>query len=307
VAKWIGAVALVAVALPLLVIVLVAGHQGCGGTEPAAAGDIPASYLRLYELAGDRYGVAWPILAGIGKIESDHGRSRAPGVHSGANGAGAMGPMQFLGGTWAAYGDGGDVYDPADAIPAAARYLRASGAPAHTYQAIFAYNHADWYVQQVYGAARRYAASVIGLNDSDTGEGCFGAAGVGGVAGKVIGFARAQLGKPYIWGGTGPAGFDCSGLTLMAYRSAGIAIPRLANDQYFDEPHVAAGAEQPGDLVFFAGSDGTATDPGHVGIVVDPARGLMIVAPHTGTDIQYQSYKSYPGGPVGFARPSSRR
>jgi cell wall-associated NlpC family hydrolase len=303
VAKWIAAVVLVAVGLPLLVVLLVAGRRDCGASQPVAAGDIPASYLRLYELAADRYGLDWPILAGIGKIESDHGRSRAPGVRSGANSAGAMGPMQFLAGTWAVYGAGGDVYDPADAIPAAARYLRASGAPGHTYQAIYAYNHADWYVQEVYVAARRYASRAGGAQGQQSGGGCVVSAAAGPVAAKVIGYAQAQLGKPYIWGGTGPVGFDCSGLTMMAYRSAGVTIPRLANYQYFDEPHVASGAERPGDLVFFAGSDGTATDPGHVGIVVAPSQGIMIVAPHTGTDVQYQSYRSYPGGPIGFARP----
>src|SRR5207245_10438548 len=67
---------------------------------------------------------------------------------------------------------------------------------------------------------------------------------------------------------TGPGAFDCSGLTMMAYRAAGIAIPRTSQQQWAAEPHVRAGQEQPGDLVFFVGSDGTMTAPGHVGIAV---------------------------------------
>ena len=115
--------------------------SGCGGTGPtggaesADARDIPTNYLALYHRAESEYGVPWNVLAGIGKIEADHGRSNEPGVHSGTNFAGAGGPMQFLAGTWASYGVDGnddgrkDLYDPEDAIPGAAKYLRASGAP----------------------------------------------------------------------------------------------------------------------------------------------------------------------------------
>jgi cell wall-associated NlpC family hydrolase len=286
------------------------GPLPLGPVSKAAAADIPAAILRDYQQAGRQYGIPWTILAGIGKVETDHDRSTAPGVHTGTNYAGAMGPMQFLAGTWAEYGNGGDVYNPADAIPAAARYLHASGAPAHMYQAIYAYNHADSYVQLVLSYARRYGGNTdptqvappSGVGDAGSCQQA-GAQVPNAAAAKVIAYAQAQLGKPYIWGGTGPGGYDCSGLTMMAYRSAGITIPRLANYQYFDEPHVAPGSERPGDLVFFAGSDGTPTDPGHVGIIYNPAKGTMIVAPHTGTRIQYQNYKTYPGGAVGFARP----
>jgi surface antigen len=95
---------------------------------------IPPQYLQLYEEAGLGYGIDWTILAGIGFIECRNGTSDAPGCHSGANPSGAMGPMQFEAGTWQRYGVGGDgdgnkdVYNPADAIPAAANYLQALGA-----------------------------------------------------------------------------------------------------------------------------------------------------------------------------------
>jgi hypothetical protein len=91
----------------------------------AAGADIPAGYLRVYRQVGARYRVPWPVLAAIGKVESDHGRVRLPGVRSGSNWAGACGPMQLgcvpgskAGNAWARYGHG-SVYDPAAAIPAA--------------------------------------------------------------------------------------------------------------------------------------------------------------------------------------------
>jgi Transglycosylase SLT domain len=85
------------------------------------ANSIPRNYLALYQQAGRAYGIPWTVLAGIGKVESDHGRNDGP------SSAGALGPMQFLPSTWATYGDGGNIYNPADAIPAAARYLLANG------------------------------------------------------------------------------------------------------------------------------------------------------------------------------------
>ena len=125
-------------------------------------------------------------------------------------------------------------------------------------------------------------------------------------AAKVIAFARAQLGKPYLWGGTGPGAFDCSGLAMDAYASAGIGIQRTSQDQWASERHVASPEE--GDLVFFAGADGTLSSPGHVGIVTDPARHQMIDAYASGTYVRYDTYgqaSSAPGltDPVGFTDP----
>ena len=132
--------------------------------SPIAVADIPASYLRLYRAAGSRYRIPWSVLAAIGKVESDHGRVRLPGVRSGSNWAGACGPMQFgcvphsrAGNSWARYGHG-RPHDPANAIPAAARYLVDHGARRNLDQAIFAYNHSLAYVAKVRQLARRYAA-----------------------------------------------------------------------------------------------------------------------------------------------------
>jgi len=121
------------------------------------------------------------------------------------------------------------------------------------------------------------------------------------VAARVILFAASQLGKPYEWGATGPDAFDCSGLTMMAYRSAGIAIPRTSQQQWAAGPYVPPGQEQPGDLVFFPGSDGTAQAPGHVGVVL--GGGLMIDAPYTGAPVRVDVI----AGEVGFTRPAAGR
>ena len=128
----------------------------------AAVADIPAGYLRLYRAAGARYRLPWPVLAAIGKVESDHGRTRLPGVRSGSNWAGACGPMQIgcvpgskAGNAWARYGRG-RPHDPAQAIPAAARYLVDHGARRNLDQALFAYNHSRTYVAKVKQLARRY-------------------------------------------------------------------------------------------------------------------------------------------------------
>jgi membrane-bound lytic murein transglycosylase B len=129
----------------------------------AAVADIPASYLRLYRSAGARYEIPWSVLAAIGKVESDHGRARLPGVRSGSNWAGACGPMQIgcvpgskAGNAWARYGHG-HPHDPAAAIPAAARYLVDHGARRNLDRAIFAYNHSRSYVAKVKQLARHYA------------------------------------------------------------------------------------------------------------------------------------------------------
>ncbi|MHB1809924.1 MAG: lytic transglycosylase domain-containing protein, partial [Solirubrobacteraceae bacterium] len=163
-------------AIALLALPVIGGGSFDGGAPAAQAGsypvselarrEIPPQYLRLYIAAASRYGLDWAILAGIGTVECDNGRDPAPsctqeGVE---NYVGAGGPMQFLASTWAtygvsAYGNGTpDRWNPADAIFSAANYLRASGAPGDYYGAIFAYNHASWYVEEVEAWARRYTA-----------------------------------------------------------------------------------------------------------------------------------------------------
>jgi hypothetical protein len=137
----------------------------------AATADIPAGYLALYHQAAPHCpGLSWTILAGVGKVESDHGRARLPGVRAGWNHAGAAGAMQFgigkgrAGNAWARFGRDDDhdgrtsVYDPGDAIPAAARYLCDAGAPRRLDAALYAYNPSSSYVAKVKQLARRYRA-----------------------------------------------------------------------------------------------------------------------------------------------------
>ena len=143
--------------------------SGDAGASPSALArhDIPPSTLRLYERAAQRYGLDWAILAGIGKVECDHGRDPDPSCsrEGAVNSAGAGGPMQFIAATWARYGldgDGDGVADRwngADAITSAANYLHASGAPGDYRRALFAYNAADWYVAEVERWAARYRSS----------------------------------------------------------------------------------------------------------------------------------------------------
>jgi hypothetical protein len=141
----------------------------------AARADIPAGYLKLYQRAARQCpGLSWTVLAAIGKVESDHGRARLPGVRSGWNRAGAAGPMQFgigrgrAGNAWARYGGDFDrdgrasVYDPGDAIPAAADYLCAHDARWNLDPAFYAYNPSWSYVARVKAVARRYAARPSG-------------------------------------------------------------------------------------------------------------------------------------------------
>ncbi len=126
---------------------------------PAGA---PANYLNLFKASAATYcpGLSWTVLAAIGQIESGDGANNGP------SSAGALGPMQFMPATWAEWGINGfgpagppDIMNPLDAVPSAARMLCAAGAanPAGLAQAIFAYNHATWYVAEVLALASEYA------------------------------------------------------------------------------------------------------------------------------------------------------
>ena len=321
-----------AAVLLLLIVILIGAVAGITGQQAAAcrapaaassaAASIPAGYLADYEKAGARYGIPWTVLAGIGTVESANGQSTAPGVHSGTNAYGAAGPMQFgtggaAGNTWGGApvhpasehtggygidgdGDGiADVYDPGDAIPSAAWFLQAHGAPADLQAALLDWNHSAAYVSDVLSWAARYAAGGAEAISAASSPACQQAA-LGplpaGTAGKIIAYAEAQLGKPYQYGATGPDAFDCSGLAMMAYRAAGVYIPRTSQQQWQFGAQIPPSAAQPGDLVFFAGSDGTPQAPGHVGIVIGNAK--MIEAYATGYPIRISTY-GMPSSPPG--------
>ncbi|WP_246361261.1 peptidoglycan DD-metalloendopeptidase family protein [Haloechinothrix aidingensis] len=167
-------VVLVAAAVSGVISAAVGRGDSATASQPsqAALSDIPGDYLALYRHAATTCpGLDWSILAAIGKIETNHGRSNLPGVHSGSNKAGAGGPMQFLQSTFDSVVErhhippGGSTppsrYNPHDAIYAAAGYLCESGA--HDGRdldgAIYAYNRADSYVRKVLDQASTYRAT----------------------------------------------------------------------------------------------------------------------------------------------------
>ena len=109
----------------------------------------------------------------------------------------------------------------------------------------------------------------------------------------ILSLANEYLGTPYVYGGARPGGFDCSGLAEYIYNKAGISIPRTSEEQFRSGVPVASGALEPGDLVFFAGSDGTRANPGHEGIYI--GGGKFIEAPHTGASVRVSNLAGYPG------------
>jgi murein DD-endopeptidase MepM/ murein hydrolase activator NlpD len=117
--------------------------------------------LPIWQAAGQAYGIPWSVLAAINKVESDFGRNMGP------SSAGAIGWMQFMPDTWASWGldangDGvADPWDPTDAIYSAARYLAASGGQTDIASAVFSYNHAQWYVDEVLQLAQQYAGGGV--------------------------------------------------------------------------------------------------------------------------------------------------
>jgi hypothetical protein len=119
------------------------GRYRTGPPEP------PRELLSHYRKAQRRFGVQWPVLAAVNFVESAFGRMRN------SSAAGAQGPMQFIPSTWDAYGMGGDVHDPHDAIMGAANYLSASGAPGDLTGALYAYNPSELYVRAVLAYAGR--------------------------------------------------------------------------------------------------------------------------------------------------------
>jgi cell wall-associated NlpC family hydrolase len=127
-----------------------------------------------------------------------------------------------------------------------------------------------------------------------------------GQGAAAVGFALAQVGKPYIWGGVGPAGFDCSGLTLKAWAAAGVAIPRTAAAQAQSGTPIPGLADlQPGDLLFIAGADGTPASPGHVGMYIGSVAGVgyLVHAPQRGQDVQVDPLSNWKNIIVGIRRP----
>lgn len=296
----------------ILVLASLTGFPHASIPSAFAQDQIPATYFGLYQRAALTCpGLDWTVLAAIGSVESDHGLSPLPGVRSGANTAGAQGPMQMLPATFAAYDHpvdsdpvptepGGDKppspYNPTDAIYAAARYLCSSHIADDVHAAVITFNCGNpGPACQV--AAAGYAADVLATAASyRTPDDQPGTA-----ADTAVQAAMAMLGTPYVWGGEDPRGFDCSGLVQWAYAHAGIALPRTAQLQFDAGPRRRAGSRpQPGDLLFFG--DGPKAIH-HVGIFIGD--GLMVDAPHTGAVVRLDRVAGFTVPYVGSTAPGN--
>jgi hypothetical protein len=287
------------------------------GVSARAESEIPARYLSLYHQAAERYDLDWAILAGIGKVECDHGRDPDPSCTKKGvvNSAGAGGPAQFLASTWRQYGMDGDGdgrtdrWDPADAIFAMANYLHASGAPGDYRKAIFAYNHAGWYVNEV----EHWASLYRGAAQASPGEAGITTAwsGVGPVeltqgtqallsptnghialvpaeappAVQAMVIAGNELQDlPY-----GPAGHpdpraaaneDCSStLNYVLYRSGVRPIAEIVSKNPLAQDYVGWGDTGPGKWVTIYA---TTAPTNHVFVVI---AGLRLDTSHNGTDV----------------------
>ena len=331
-------------ALLLLVVAVVGGVAGAartggagglGGSAPSdvAFGDIPADYLVLYQRAGESFGVDWAVIAAIGKMECDHGRYRAPGCYppGTVNRAGATGPMQFLGSTWyaattpmtvpppgppttspaAGYATDGDrdgladVWNPADAIFAAARLLKANGAPDDYRKALTAYNPSDSYVNAVLAKAAAYRRQF--------GSGATGSAALAlGWAVAHVGRYTYNLGPPTDRGGTvqemrtrEPSGTtcDCSMYARWAMAQAGLDVGLTtvtqwtANGRLPDTETATVtpavergvgsqpppGGYRPADLIFFGHGEGGS---GHVALWLGDGQIVQCSSSANGSNIR---------------------
>ena len=333
--KLAGVLVATAAVTGLFALMLIASLLGVGssitlrgapdsfGVSALAEAEIPPLYLSLYEQAAKHYGLDWAILAGIGKVECNHGRDPDPScTKDGAvNSAGAGGPAQFLASTWAEYGvdaDGKgspDRWDPADAIYAMANYLRASGAPRNYRKAIFAYNHAWWYVNEVEHWASLYrgpaqAAVEIGPGSSRevTDVEWPGVGAVETIAGTrallspgnghlalVPAQAPSVVQAMVIAGNElqdlpyGPDGHpdplgapdeDCSStVNYVLYRSGIRPLPEILRENPLAQDYVDWGAPGPGRWISIYA---TTAPTDHVFIVI---AGLRLDTSHNGTDV----------------------
>ena len=272
---------------------------------------IPDKVKTLYKAAAARYAIPWTLLAGIGMEETGHGRTTA------TSSAGAQGLMQFLPATFAAVGVDGDgdrradIRNDADSITSAANYLVRSGVtdgPDGVVKALYAYNHATWYVNDVLHFAHAYGGGVV-LGDP---TGCDAPtshrSGGGGDPAlpaltsdrvrQLLQWAGSQAGDAYVMGANGPDAWDCSSLVQTAFARIGISMPRTAGAQRAwlakgNGFRVQPGQERPGDVIFWDSYLGPSRI-GHVMLVWDPATRTTIEARSRSVGVGQFSYAAGP-------------
>jgi len=158
-------------------------------------------------------------------------------------------------------------------------------------------------LDKLIGQQKALLAQLTPAQQQATGPGGSGSGGTpppykgptGTQAEKAVAFAYAQIGKPYVFGASGPDSYDCSGLTMASWAAAGISIPRTSYEQWASLPHVPTSQLQPGDILVFNGA-------GHVGIYV--GGGALIDAPHSGLDVEKIALSGwYSSTLIGAVRP----
>ena len=219
----------------------------------------PKRLVPIYKAAARRYRVPWTVLAAINAIETDYGRDMKEST------AGAIGWMQFMPATWRTYsvdanGRGkANPYDARDAIFAAARLLAANGGAEHLRRAVFAYNHADWYVTEVLWLSDRIA-------------GTRPRASARSKLAAMHTAAEALDGLPYVYGGghggwTLSGGYDCSGFVSAVLHAAGYLTEPVTTQTLSSQPGIVNG---PGRWVtIFDRTDAASTTEDHVIIDID--------------------------------------
>ncbi|MGW2444489.1 C40 family peptidase [Streptomyces sp. NPDC001675] len=310
-------------------VVLAALVQGAADDPVSTALSlaVPTQYRSLIQAAGNTCPEVSPnLLAALLTQESGFNpKARSP--------VGAQGIAQFMPSTWETHGVDGngdgkkDVWDPEDAIPAAATYLCGIAKDVQDVpgdkqsNTLAAYNAGSGAVRKYKGVppykeTQNYVRSIQSLANKPTTS--HGRTATTMQASTALNAATKMIGTPYSWGGgnaSGPStgtccspngrsgqsitGFDCSGLTLYAYAQAGITLPRTAAQQYTASEPVKPGEVRPGDLVFYGTS---LSSIHHVGIYI--GGGWILNAPRPGTQVRYDPMDTMPDL-IAVARPTA--